>query len=183
MQMPRWWQPAAVVVACFIGSCLVGALTHGPAIFIPRLTYFQFVASGAIVGALAAAPLLGGQRAVGSVAVLSLMVMLASDRPLTASLILRDVVYVVTLVVAVWLSPRASEALARPRWGRLVVWGAVFGVCHLASFSLLTLANFAPFNWRLAATATEVGALVGVGAGLGIELLGRTRLGREHATS
>ena len=164
------WKSVLLFLLCFAGSGLVGLAVFGTAVFNPRLVYFQFITSGAVVAALVVAFASGGMRAALAVGLVSLVALLATLRPTTGALFLRDVLWAPMLVAAVLASLRLSAAVGWPRFGRFVYWGLVFGACHLAVFAVLTIANGRPFDADLALTVVRIGALIGAGAGLGKEL-------------
>ena len=165
-------RPALVVFAAFLGSCLIGFVAHGADILDPRMASFQFVTSGAIAGALATAFAFDRRKAVGLIASVALFVFLAAMRPDTGARVLRDLVYIPTLVASVWLSWVVGSKVSMARFGRVLVWGIAFALCHFAMFGILTAANGAAFDARLAYATTRIGGLVGVGVGLGVLLAG-----------
>ncbi len=166
-------QAIAVFLACFVGSCLVGLAVHGTDIFNPQLVVFQFIGSGAIAGVLAAAFVFQRARFVGLVAVVVLVLFLAATRPGTSARLLRDLVYIPTLLASVCLSLRLCAVAPWPRIGGFVFWGVSFAACHIAMFGILTLANGLVFDLEPAIMAARIGGLVGVGVGVGHQVAGR----------
>jgi len=166
----------SVFLAGLAGSCLVGLAAYGAEILNPHLAVFQFVTSGAIGGALAAA-IAGNRRdAVWAVAGLSLVIFVACTRPGTGALIFRDLLYIPTLVASVWLSWVAVSKFPFALVGRVLVWGVAFALCHFAMFGMLTVVNGVVFDPRIAYAATRIGGLVGLGVGLGIYIAGHVGL-------
>jgi len=160
----------ALLLSGFFGSCLVGFVTYGGEILNPQMAAFQFVTSGLISSALAVAVVADRRRALWVVAGVALVVFLAAMRPTTGVLLLRDLIYIPTLVASVWLSLAVGPKLVFTRVGRVLAWGIVFALCHFAEFGILTFASGEAFNWQVAYAATRVGGLVGVGVGLGVIL-------------
>ena len=158
--------------ACFLGSCLVGFVVFGTKIFNPQLVVFQFVASGAIAGALTAAFSVSRNRAFLLVSVFVMVLLMLIKRPDTGPLILRDLLYVPTLVASVWL---AGIFPVQSGWSRIVAvlfWWLAFGACHLAVYGVLSVANGIPIGFDSVQIAFGIGGLVGLGAGLGVHLSG-----------
>ena len=162
----------SVFLAGLVGSCIVGFAAYGADIFNLHSMAFQFVSSGAVASALAAAVAVECRNAMWAIAGLSLLLFLAATRPSTGALLLRDLVYLPTLVAAVWLSGVVSDQLPSPRVGQVFAWGMVFAACHFAAFCVLTVANGSSFNPQMAYAAARIGGLVGVGVGLGIFFAG-----------
>ena len=167
-----FWQAIAVFLACFIGSCLVGLAVYGADIFSPGLVTFQFVGSGAIAGALAAAFVFQRAWLVGLVAAVVLLLFVAATRPGTSAQVLRDFVYVPTLLASVYLSLRLCAVAPMPRFGGFVFWGVSFAACHIAMFGILALASGQVFSLEVAVMAARIGGLVGVGVGVGRQVAG-----------
>ena len=164
-----------VFLGGLVGSCIVGAAVYGADIFNPRLAVFQFVTSGAISGALAAAASSERRNVRWVIAALALVLFLAATRPNTGALLLRDLVYIPTLVASVWLAGVVCTRVPSSYVGRVVAWGIVFAACHFAMFGILTVANGAAFNSQIGYASARIGGLVGIGVGLGVIVL--TRLG------
>lgn len=162
---------AFVFLACVVGSLAMGLIFYGTQIFQQHLTYSQFLFSGVFAAACVAAWLAGGRRGLLIGGLVCLVVLLAYHRPASESLLRRDVIYIVGLVLAVWVSLRASLALARPRVGRFLLWGAIFGVTHLLLFGQLVAFRGAGFDLSTAMLVGRIGTLVGLGVGLGYELV------------
>ena len=170
-----------VFLAGLVGSCLVGFAVYGAEILNSHSMAFQIVSSGAVASALAAAVAAERRNAMWTIAGFSLVLFLAATRPNTGALLLRDLVYLPTLVAAVWLSGVVSSKVPSPRFGQVVLWGMVFTACHFAAFCVLTAANGASFNFQMAYAAARIGGLVGVGVGLGVFLAGSLRPVAVHS--
>ena len=163
----------SIFLSALVCSCLVGLVAYGTDILDPRMTAFQFVASGAIAGALAAAVAGEHRKAVWVVGGLSLLSFVAITRPDTAAFLFRDLMYVPTLVASVWLSWGAASRVPHSGLSRVLAWVVVFSLCHLAAFVILTVANGSAFDLQVAYAATRVGGLVGLGVGLGVYFASR----------
>jgi len=86
---------------------------------------------------------------------------------------IRDLMYVPTLVASVWLSREAASRVPRSGIGGVLVWGVMFSLCHFAAFVILTVANGPAFDLQVAYLATRIGGLVGLGVGVGVYFTGR----------
>ena len=161
---------ATIFAAGLAGSVAVGLAAAGTRIFDPHLAAFQFVVSGAVAAALAAAFASDRARLVAGVAGAACAVLLALGRPDTPALLLRDLLWVPTLAASVWLARRLERAVGWPPAGRFVYWGVAFAACHLAAFGLLSLANGVPLARGPAFAVVRIGGLIGAGVGFGGEI-------------
>jgi hypothetical protein len=181
ISMPR----VAVVVAVAGFACVVllGAVLFGADILNPRLVVFQFLASGAVASALAGAWAANSKRAVVQIGAFALIAFVVATRPDTAALVFRAFAYVLTLVASVALAWTANSRLQVGVVGRALAWAVAFALCHVAAFGALTLANGVPFNPRLAFVVMQSGGLVGLGVGLGANLVLRLMLAAAGAAN
>jgi len=155
---------------CLLGSIAVGYAYFGPQIFDHHLTYFQFISFGITAGIFVAAwPLVSARWLflLGILAYLGFVILANSTTP---TRLIRDAVWVLAVIAAVWTSLRGDRVFPSLKVGKFIIWAAIFAVTHTCALAVLGVIQSVNVNPDFYLMNAKIGALAGAGIGLGHEL-------------
>lgn len=183
--MPREPLPGLCLTffSCLAGSVAAGVLAYGGRVFEPALPHFQFVASGAIGGALVVAERARSARGSLLAGVASFACMSALVGSTDPYILARNAAWIAGLLLAVRASLRLDRLLPRVAVGKFASWSVVFGLFHAALYLVPSLVRSGSVDAGAMLLQATIGALIGAGIGLGHELavLPTSRTRRAHA--
>jgi hypothetical protein len=82
----------------------------------------------------------------------------------------RNALVVLGLYLAVRSGLLIEDKVRRVAVGKFTLWAAIFGIVHVCTFSILSVARRGSVEAELALFQLTLGALIGAGVGLGHEI-------------
>lgn len=182
MSHQKYKPPLLQFTLCLLGSIAAGYAYFGHQIFDHHLTYFQFISFGVVAGIFVAAwPLVNARWLLlaGALAYLGFVIQANSTTP---TRLIRDAVWVLSVIAAVWTSLQGDRVFPSLKFGKFVIWAAIFAVTHTCALAVLGVIQSVTVNPEIYLMNARIGALAGAGIGLGHELatVATTRSWNSH---
>ncbi len=135
-----------------------------------NLAIAQFIATGAISSACAAALTVARKRGFFIVSIVSFFVLILITKPRSLSLFAMDLGLAIIPVISAWFGWYLSSKLSFGVLKCTLAWGVAFALVHMMSFVFIASANGLQVSSTGVTAALEIGAILGLGIGLGVSV-------------
>lgn len=153
--------------SCALGAVLAGWAVYGTKVFDGHFVYVQVVASGIMVGVVAAAYPVLGLRWLPVVAAVLWLGQIRLTGATRGALLFRDAVYVVGGMAAAVLAIRLVRWRPSLRYAAPVLWAGIFAAFWLDMVGVIAAVRSLPVNPSLLPHVGGLGAVIGLGTGAG----------------
>lgn len=157
-------------ILCWLGSAAIGYAVFGGAIFHFDDPAFQFVATGAIAGAVAAFATSFRSKGMLGVLISCILVVFAITGSTSPARLLSYAVMVTSVFLSVGVGLRWDRVFPHVALGKFALWAAGFGLIRCVAVVLLGSTLRIGIEYHVIVQAAMTSTLIGAGVGIGYEI-------------